>query len=936
MEKVSINIWDINNYNFKTPGPVHYTIVYNFTEYNFIVNYKPDSTGFLVIQSNTVDEYTVEMSRENSPVREFIQSSDFTSVHYLRPVIYNDKINRIKVLPTLPDTCLNDIADILRIIFKELGEKKAIKYFYGDENDTFDTYFLAEKMHGVPCLYFTDTQVNEKPNTSSVINLINDKKNATYINKCKECIKNGNVNNDISQFVNNQLKSPDKQLLELFSGIDRIIPVIINADKSMQSFVNQKLIPFLIKISGNRLTAEKIHTCFLNSDCLEVPLLKSLTGNISDFINDEETEQIIDFGELFRNRLSYFLSTYDIQKVPQTNKYFSPMKKAIQVANKIIHKNMLVHRTLVGYAFESIETFNWNVRTENHADTYQNYLQSLVPCDTLIRVFQHTRKNYYLKYCLDIFNSWYKYASHQENTKINLFLWKDHPAALRAEILCKLLYLLKNNKHFQEADVYRIIDILYASGMWLADSVNYYFNHNHGIMQDRALIVLGHCMNRPDWTKLATDRLIMQEKNAFNTEHVHTENSSQYAYFVAELFRKIANYLTSIGNENANLFSDALNSITEYQSWLKMPNGYLVQTGDSCYKIPKIELDEQKDFHKIYPKSGLYFYRSRQRPEENPIDRTYKFFKCGCSSRVHKHADDLSFILYSKGREIFVDGGFPGYESDECRRYFVSSKAHNTILVDGEGYYFDDYLSKNLNFIDYRMGNDFDSILAESFAFKGINIRRRFVSIDDFTFIRDSIISLTKHTYSQMFHIGENLELVQYDDHGLLIKINDDYFVKLIQFNKNTRISVFVNGNNITGENLSKNTPNQETEKGSENSSAGENIQTGNKKEAEKSISKTAHGFGYRALDIGKIRSITTVKFDICNSFNAEFKTGIFIINKQNRIRMSEQSVDFDLNSIKFGNEKIVIGNRVFQFGNEDTAFSKPMQIIKIISRYLQ
>jgi hypothetical protein len=48
---------------------------------------------------------------------------------------------------------------------------------------------------------------------------------------------------------------------------------------------------------------------------------------------------------------------------------------------------------------------------------------------------------------------------------------------------------------------------------------------------------------------------------------------------------------------------------------------------------------------------------------------------------THKHADDLSFVLFEHGRPLFIDSGKYGYNGDSMRNYVESAAAHNTISL---------------------------------------------------------------------------------------------------------------------------------------------------------------------------------------------------------------------------------------------------------------
>lgn len=84
-------------------------------------------------------------------------------------------------------------------------------------------------------------------------------------------------------------------------------------------------------------------------------------------------------------------------------------------------------------------------------------------------------------------------------------------------------------------------------------------------------------------------------------------------------------------------------------------------------------------------KSGLYVMRQDWTPLADCMALTAGI--TGPRATSHKHADLLSFELYSRGRRILVDNGYglPGEEreDDVGRMWRVGSSAHNTVTVDG-------------------------------------------------------------------------------------------------------------------------------------------------------------------------------------------------------------------------------------------------------------
>jgi hypothetical protein len=84
-----------------------------------------------------------------------------------------------------------------------------------------------------------------------------------------------------------------------------------------------------------------------------------------------------------------------------------------------------------------------------------------------------------------------------------------------------------------------------------------------------------------------------------------------------------------------------------------------------------------------YCSSGGY---AIQRSGWGPAD-AHLIFDCGGLGMLtggHAHADALSIVLFSGGRQLLADPGTFVYNgSPEWRNYFRSTRAHNTVVVDG-------------------------------------------------------------------------------------------------------------------------------------------------------------------------------------------------------------------------------------------------------------
>lgn len=79
-----------------------------------------------------------------------------------------------------------------------------------------------------------------------------------------------------------------------------------------------------------------------------------------------------------------------------------------------------------------------------------------------------------------------------------------------------------------------------------------------------------------------------------------------------------------------------------------------------------------------FPYAGHFVMRSGWEVQDR-----YLFFDGGPFGYGHQHEDKLSIMVYSHGRVHVVDPGNYPYDSSQWRQYVLSTRAHNTVMVDG-------------------------------------------------------------------------------------------------------------------------------------------------------------------------------------------------------------------------------------------------------------
>ena len=80
----------------------------------------------------------------------------------------------------------------------------------------------------------------------------------------------------------------------------------------------------------------------------------------------------------------------------------------------------------------------------------------------------------------------------------------------------------------------------------------------------------------------------------------------------------------------------------------------------------------------LFPWSGAVVFRSSW-----SRDAVWGYMDASPFGRGHQHEDKLNFVLCAYGKQLLTEGGNYMYDSSECRKYVLSTRAHNTIRIDG-------------------------------------------------------------------------------------------------------------------------------------------------------------------------------------------------------------------------------------------------------------
>lgn len=416
--------------------------------------------------------------------------------------------------------------------------------------------------------------------------------------------------------------------------------------------------------------------------------------------------------------------------------------------------------------------------------TVKLYYNSFRTISFLSDAYFLTDKNKYLDKAVSLFTKWKEQEDAGELK--NQYVWNDHSTASRT---LTLIYLLRvGNDQIDEESRDKIVDSLLQHGNWLYESKNYNDFGNHGVMQDRALLELGIFLSDKSYTKRAIERIEHAFKRDFSKKGVHYENSVDYAKMMLNMYQSLFKLINT--KKNLQIISNG----NKYLQVLIKPNGEFPLEGDSDLSTPGISKKVFQNFYDLDSGKIIINKENVNHPEKSD----YIFFKSGHISSVHKHFDDLSFILTTNGNNVFIDSGKYNYEEEDTfRKYIKSPKAHNTIYIDHTNYslykkYYIPkitYYKKSLNYI-YAQGviNMHDATLERNLIYsKGV------------IFLIDRGIFQTPEIMHQNFNISNDVTISSIEQNVTSIQ-NDNKNITITQhFNVNNVEEFYGDKKNIRG-----------------------------------------------------------------------------------------------------------------------------------------
>lgn len=300
--------------------------------------------------------------------------------------------------------------------------------------------------------------------------------------------------------------------------------------------------------------------------------------------------------------------------------------------------------------------------------------------------------------------------------------WYDMAVGQRAYRLAYIADIVAREPRYDEQDVALLLRSLIFHLHLLSRDDLFRAHNNHGFYQ--ALGELAACRRfraEPFFTErfeAATQRVCVAIDRQFLPSGIHREHSPGYHLMIlSSLIESRESGLITSSNAH-----ERIAAAEEMLTWLVQPDGALLTFGDTDPR----RVQHERFAVDVFANPQLRYQLSGGAIGERPnrglfalVDEGYVFARsvyaanagdpwwylaqiAAFHSRTHKHADDLSFVWSDRGAEILIDPGRYAYAgrteptselakqgfwySDPKRIYVESTRAHNTVEIDGRAY----------------------------------------------------------------------------------------------------------------------------------------------------------------------------------------------------------------------------------------------------------
>jgi len=418
----------------------------------------------------------------------------------------------------------------------------------------------------------------------------------------------------------------------------------------------------------------------------------------------------------------------------------------------------------------------------------------------------------------------------EQNPKWDGINWQSSlEIAIRSTSWLWTIFFLLRSQSLDEIILRRICKSLFAQLDHVHRYPSVYTSPNTHVIGEATALFIAGCLFRElpqagAWLQFATATLIREMGRQVSKEGVYSEASTYYHCYAADFYLEVL----SLARWNRISLPEwtwkRLEQMLELVMHISRPDGSIPLIGDDdggralalsledyrCFRdglssgavlfgradfkyqarsfseeslwllsagawriFGAVPAQAPAELGRSYPDSGYFIQHSGWNPED-----THVVFDCGGLGRpthAHAHADALSFTLFSQGRDILIDPATFVYNAaNEWRNYFRSTRAHNTVVVDGKnqsepGASFSWKREARVHLHNTFRLTDVEYVDGEHGGYRAlrnpITHRRRLFHVrPDYWIVLDELRGTGTHQFEFLYHFAADTELVIVED----------------------------------------------------------------------------------------------------------------------------------------------------------------------------
>lgn len=485
-------------------------------------------------------------------------------------------------------------------------------------------------------------------------------------------------------------------------------------------------------------------------------------------------------GVVCREKLpeSTWLDIFDSYQIKSKgkDKIYSFMDKGnLRSANELLNNNYDLDR------FENYEITDQEWDEDPYNDRYWRFLYySLRPLNDLLNIGIEKGDPRYIAKMVSVYNSFIDQGLDRE------IAWSDyHSVAFRAMNFNNLWWKLRENNLLSAEFSEKMLIAIKKHGDFLVDNNHYEPGHNHGITESSALLLLASSFPDLDeegkWMTSAKLRLSQGLENIIDDEGVLVENSPYYQFYALEKYWEIYKFTQAQNILIDDKFEEKIGKMVSYSTHILQPDGEIPLIGASLkrkyyssgiyreisekypellYVLSSGKKGEKPKIKNIkFASSGQSILRSDFGDKNEFVSQTQLILNNGRYRSEHNDLDSLSIVLFGEGQPLIVDSGLYTYLEGPMNKYFRSTTAHNTVVVDGK--------SQDLGVPmtgEIVEGDGFVYQNGQNNLYPGVTHNRAVAMLGSkYILVVDEMTSDRVHQYDQMFHLFPGAVVKQND-----------------------------------------------------------------------------------------------------------------------------------------------------------------------------